>query len=254
VTRILEAAPHLEASAVRAVEAAVARLSSGTQLSVGQASRLLLALGSATSGPAAPIRDDSGSLSPRSSSISQSTAIVGTLLAALCATAAPSAASLLSRATATELADLLWALSELGGPMPWEQATTSPASSPSASAAAPAALQAAVLARVQGQDFLAPALCRAICALGGLAASISNGSADGGSSSSGGGSGAFAGLSVAAGPSSDGAAGQKASDAAGGFRLDPQLLKALNEEARYQLTEFDSDFSAADLALLIRCD
>ncbi|EFJ42323.1 hypothetical protein VOLCADRAFT_107300, partial [Volvox carteri f. nagariensis] len=37
----------------------------------------------------------------------------------------------------------------------------------------------------------------------------------------------------------------------GGFTVDPELVRALGDEIRYQLTEFDADFDAADLGRLI---
>ncbi|GFR46776.1 hypothetical protein Agub_g8404, partial [Astrephomene gubernaculifera] len=159
-------------------------------------------------------------------------------------------------ASARELADLLWAVSELQEGLPWDERTasvpsSSSASSPTSAEAAaiveeaattvPATLQRAVSTRLRNQDFLAPDLCRAVCALGSLAAvtsaitpsSANTAAATTGASTTGQGS-----LPSAVASSK-------------GFQLNPDLVKELNEEVRFQLTEFHADFEASDLGRLI---
>ncbi|GLC46109.1 hypothetical protein PLESTB_001031500 [Pleodorina starrii] len=149
------------------------------------------------------------------------------------AAAAAAAPALVQSAPARDLADLLWALSELQEyDLPWDErsAAAPPPLEAAVAAEAPAALQRAVLARVRGQDFLAPDLCRVVCALGSLAAAAAPPSAGG----------------VPPPP-----AAATAASGRGGFSPDPEVVAALNEEIRYQLTEFDADFEAADLGRLI---
>ncbi len=99
--------------------------------------------------------------------------------------------------SARHLADLLWALSELpDSELPWEQQQQQQqqqhAEAPleggaglaaAVAHAAPAALQRAVLRRLQEQDFLAPDLCRAACALGSMASAPASTSSSESSSS-----------------------------------------------------------------------
>lgn len=179
--------------------------------------RAMTGLANSLSGPEA----GSTTSSSTSSSNSNSSGLVTAVLAA----AAPS----LAGASARGVADLLWAVSELEEDLPWDHGAAA------AAAAVPEALQRAVSARLADQDFLAPDLCRVVCALGSLASSSSSSNAP---STSGTGSGGAAAAAAAV-------AGQR------GFVVSRELVTALNEEVRYQLTEFAPDFSAGDLGRLI---
>ncbi|PNH00505.1 hypothetical protein TSOC_013668, partial [Tetrabaena socialis] len=216
--------------------AAAAAASSSPRCSLGEAAQLLQAYGRVALGPAAGVA--AGTPDSSSAGASVAAPLVAAVMSHVCGAdgGGPGAGgSVLESASARELADLLWAVSELQEDLPWEEreAGESPGgagplagpggAAASAASAAPAALQRAVLARIREQDFLAPDLCRAVCALGVLAP-------------------------VAA---TSGAAAALAGSAGSGFQLGSELLGALNEEVRYQLTEFDADFEAADLGRLI---
>ncbi|KAG2489734.1 hypothetical protein HYH03_011841 [Edaphochlamys debaryana] len=235
----------LTPSARSAANAAVQRLlGSPPTCSVADAAALLEAYGPLSSTSAeASTSDGDGTSSGGSGSAAPPLAC--SLLASVCG-GSGSGGSAVETASARDLAALLWAVSELDETLPWDQrpgqagaeVAGAEASTSAAAAAAPAALQRALLARVRAQDFLAPDLCRAVCAVGNLAVASR--------------SDAPPPPAAPSGPaSSSSPSAAPASPSAAGFQPDADLVKALDEEIRFQLVEFGSDFEAPDVGRLI---
>ncbi|GLI62620.1 hypothetical protein VaNZ11_005284 [Volvox africanus] len=215
--------------------------------SVADVARLLEAYGTVSQGTL--IAATASTVSDSATAVQDETppCLAALLLAHVCSLPNASATSertltLLQSARARELADLLWALSELQREeLPWEERTAATAALPppdeavAVAADAPSALQRAVLSCVRNQNFLAPDLCKVVCALGSLGAPPATGALQESSTQR---------QPIAT-------AGTGGGGRVRGFVVDRDLVQALNEEIRYQLTEFHADFEAADLGRLI---
>ncbi|GIL69629.1 hypothetical protein Vretimale_10285 [Volvox reticuliferus] len=219
----------------------------GEACSVADAARFLEAYGTVSQGTLAAVVANTASDIVTAVHYDTRPRLVALVLAKVCSL--PNAvantdrtSTSLQSATARDLVDLLWVLSELQQEeLPWEARTTAMAATApeeadiemAVAADAPYALQRAILACVRNQDFLAPDLCKVVCALGSLCAAPTTGDPQGSSTQRQ--------PTAAAGTGGYGK----------GFVVDRDLVQALNEEIRYQLTEFNADFEAADLGRLI---